>query len=159
MIYEHDGEVYSVEITPLDDDRLRVTIGEETLTIEARRLADGGWLLNMDGQHMVTYCAADDRTRQVWAGGEVFTLALPQTRAQRRSAGRAGDLSAQMPGQVRAVLVAEGDTVEAGQTLVILEAMKMELRVNAPTAGRIQRVLVAAGDVVERGQHLVAMEE
>jgi methylmalonyl-CoA carboxyltransferase 1.3S subunit len=55
--------------------------------------------------------------------------------------------------------VSEGDTVERGQTLVILEAMKMELRVTAPEAGRVKRLLVQMGDVVERGQALVEIGE
>jgi biotin carboxyl carrier protein len=63
-----------------------------------------------------------------------------------------------MPGQVVDVLVAEGETVTRGQTLVILEAMKMEIRAAAPADGRVKRLLVGKGDVVERGQHLVEFE-
>ena len=63
-----------------------------------------------------------------------------------------------MPGQVVSVDVQAGDTVAKGQTLVILEAMKMEVRVQAPYAGRIRRVNVQTGQVVERGQQLVEME-
>jgi biotin carboxyl carrier protein len=59
---------------------------------------------------------------------------------------------------VREVLVAEGDTVQRGQTLVILEAMKMEIRVAAPGDGQVRRLLVRQGDVVERGQRLVEIE-
>jgi len=68
-------------------------------------------------------------------------------------------LTAQMPGQVRALLVAKGDSVTRGQTLVILEAMKMEIRVAAPSDGKISRVNVQQGEVVERGQTLVEIEE
>ena len=60
-----------------------------------------------------------------------------------------------MPGQVISVAVKDGDLVTKGQTLVVLEAMKMELRVQAPYAGRVQHVLVKTGQVVERGQQLV----
>ncbi|MCB9457792.1 MAG: biotin/lipoyl-binding protein [Anaerolineaceae bacterium] len=60
-----------------------------------------------------------------------------------------------MPGQVVNVLVAVGDSVTRGQTLVVLEAMKMEIRVAAPGDGTVRRLLVAQGDVVERGQLLL----
>ena len=60
-----------------------------------------------------------------------------------------------MPGQVRQVRVAEGDRVERGQTLIVLEAMKMEIRVPATHAGRVARLLVQEGQVVERGQPLI----
>jgi biotin carboxyl carrier protein len=62
-----------------------------------------------------------------------------------------------MPGRVLDVLVAEGDSVQKGDTLVLLEAMKMELRVQAPVDGQIACVLCAAGQVVERGQLLVEL--
>ena len=63
-----------------------------------------------------------------------------------------------MPGQVRELLVTAGETVTRGQTLLLLEAMKMEIRITAPSDGRVKRLLVAAGDVVDRGQRLVEME-
>jgi biotin carboxyl carrier protein len=80
--------------------------------------------------------------------------------AARRGAGAAAgaSLDAQMPGQVRQVLVKEGDHVEAGQTLLILEAMKMEMRIAAPQAGRVVRLLVRQGDTVERGEQLVEIQ-
>ena len=63
-----------------------------------------------------------------------------------------------MPGQVTVVLVKAGDETTRGQTLLILEAMKMEIRVTAPADGHVQQVMVQSGDVVERGQHLVLFE-
>jgi biotin carboxyl carrier protein len=62
-----------------------------------------------------------------------------------------------MPGQVRAVLVAAGDAVKAGQTLVVMEAMKMEIRANAPFDGIVAGVRVQVGDVVERDAALVEL--
>jgi len=69
-----------------------------------------------------------------------------------------GSLTAPMPGTVIEVLVAEGDTVEAGQPLIILEAMKMEHTINAPTAGTVSEVLYAAGDLVGDGAELLILE-
>ena len=63
-----------------------------------------------------------------------------------------------MPGTVLEVLVSPGDVVSAGQVLVLLEAMKMELAVPAPAAGTVTAVLVAAGDLVARGQALVELD-
>jgi biotin carboxyl carrier protein len=64
-----------------------------------------------------------------------------------------------MPGQVRSVEVAPGQAVKKGQTLVVVEAMKMEMRVQAPRDGTVKRLLARQGDTVERGQLLVEMEE
>jgi acetyl/propionyl-CoA carboxylase alpha subunit len=71
----------------------------------------------------------------------------------------AGALEAPMPGTVLRVDVAPGEPVRAGQTLVVLEAMKMELSVAAPADGTVRDVHVAAGQLVARGQALVALEE
>ncbi|MEJ2085426.1 MAG: biotin/lipoyl-binding protein [Acidobacteriota bacterium] len=67
-------------------------------------------------------------------------------------------ISAYMPGRVVKVLVAEGDEVEAGEGLVVLEAMKMENEIQADHAGVVRRVLVTDGQPVEGGDPLFEME-
>jgi biotin carboxyl carrier protein len=62
-----------------------------------------------------------------------------------------------MPGRVVKVLVAKGDSVQAGQGLLVLEAMKMENEVRTKTAGTIAEVHVAAGSAVEGGAKLVTL--
>ena len=69
-----------------------------------------------------------------------------------------GSAVAPMPGGVVRVAVAEGDTVEAGQLLVVLEAMKMEHTVHAASAGTVVEVDVAPGDQVETGRILVVVD-
>jgi propionyl-CoA carboxylase alpha chain len=63
-----------------------------------------------------------------------------------------------VPGTVTVVEVSPGDRVTAGQTLVVLEAMKMEHRITTPHAGRVAAVMVSAGQQVERGAVLLAVE-
>ena len=70
----------------------------------------------------------------------------------------AGSARAPMPGGVVRVAVSEGDTVEAGQLLVVLEAMKMEHTVQAATSGIVTEVDVAEGDQVETGRILVVVD-
>jgi biotin carboxyl carrier protein len=68
-------------------------------------------------------------------------------------------LRAPMPAQVRALQAAEGDWLEKGQTLAILEAMKMEIRIQAPHAGRLIRLLVSEGQSVDRNQVLAEIRQ
>ena len=90
--------------------------------------------------------------------GQSWTFDTAEERAARaRAAAAPGDLTADMPGQVVSVAVAIGDAVTSGQTLMILEAMKMEIRVAAPTDGRVVAIGVAPGDVVDRGQTLIEL--
>jgi biotin carboxyl carrier protein len=85
----------------------------------------------------------------------------PTVEAAIRHAGHHGSgrqtVSAPMPGQVLELRVVEGDEVEAGQVLLVLEAMKMENAVVAPGPARVERLLVATGEQVQRGQHLVEL--
>ena len=108
-----------------------------------------------------------DGVRQVWASaqdGDVTRLGLDgrawgfvDERAELRGGERADgrSLSAPMPGSVLLVHAQAGDSVAAGDVLVVLESMKMELQVVAPAAGTVARVAVAAGDRVAGGQLLV----
>lgn len=65
-------------------------------------------------------------------------------------------LKAPVQGQVRVVTVQPGDPVAAGQVLLVLESMKMEVPVEAPHAGQVQTVWVQPGDVVAEGEALLA---
>ena len=69
-----------------------------------------------------------------------------------------GTISAPMQGTIVKVLVAIGDTVESGQALLVLEAMKMENHINAETAGTVSEIRVGEGDTVGTGDILVVVE-
>jgi biotin carboxyl carrier protein len=71
--------------------------------------------------------------------------------------GAAESLLAPVPGAVLSVNVAPGDTVDAGQPLVLLEAMKMEFAVSAPSRGTVKRVACAPGERVAAGALLVEL--
>jgi biotin carboxyl carrier protein len=71
----------------------------------------------------------------------------------------AGGCVAPMPGKVVELRVAEGDTVQAGQVLLIMEAMKMEHSVTAPQAGTVAHVSVAAGDQVDADALLIIVSD
>ncbi len=75
--------------------------------------------------------------------------------SKRKHASAPGDVSTSMPGNIVDVLVKEGDTVKAGQAVLITEAMKMETEVQAPIAGTVRAVHVAKGDRVNPGEVLV----
>lgn len=78
--------------------------------------------------------------------------------AERAAGGRGGVLNAVMPGVVVELLVSAGDAVEAGQPLLILEAMKMQNEIAAEVAGVISAVHVSKGQAVEGGAKLVTID-
>ena len=69
-----------------------------------------------------------------------------------------GDIQAPMPGKVLQVLVAQGDDVEEGTPLLVLEAMKMENVIKATAPGKVSSVPVSEGQAVEKGALLVGFE-
>ena len=82
----------------------------------------------------------------------------PRRKALRTGGGAAGgSIKTQMPGRVVRVLVSEGDTVEKGSPLVVVEAMKMENEIKSPRDGTVSRVAVSAGDLVEARAVLVEL--
>lgn len=106
---------------------------------------------------------------RVYADGDtfhVFTQGAAETFEWRNLLAHAGDaeqgggrLTAPMPGKVIAVLVEPGQKVEAGTPLIVMEAMKMEHTIGAPSAGVVAEVLYGVGDQVADGAQLLMMAE
>lgn len=122
--------------------------------IEQWGARQGRLSLQTNGRRWTAFVAKDGKTQLVALDGQTWRLEPPRPRARQREAAGA-DLTAQMPGKVLDVLVQPGQEVEAGVTLVVVEAMKMELRITAPVTGVVAQVFVSAGDVVDQGQRLV----
>ncbi|HSH21129.1 MAG TPA: biotin carboxylase N-terminal domain-containing protein [Candidatus Caenarcaniphilales bacterium] len=133
---------------------LRVEIDDEQRSVEIPRETAVGvrWRATSADEVVLDFHGRSVRAR----------LAPPPTvEAAVRHAAHEGDggqlVSAPMPGSVLQVRVSEGEQVEAGRVLVVLEAMKMENAVPAPAAGRVARILVQAGQQVQRGDPLVEL--
>lgn len=161
--FQHDTTTYTVRLEPQPNGTFTATIDGRTLQIQAAQVSDGVWLLTLDGARRVKVYTARDGNAAQWVsrGGAVHRLVNADGAPRKRSAkGRHDErLVAKMPGQVVDVAVSVGDTVVQGQTLVVLEAMKMEIRVTAPHDGRVAHVFVRAGDVVEREQQLLDLQQ
>lgn len=95
----------------------------------------------------------------LWMGGESFIFSPIISPYRRRASQQIStdEVLCSVPGVVLAVHVAEGDTVEAGQDLLIIESMKTEQVVKSPRDGTVQRVPVQPGDRVDRGMRLVVL--
>jgi biotin carboxyl carrier protein len=161
--YQSGDMTYEVSLER-HGDAYRATINGESFDLEVLDAQPGAVTLQRSGhvgpaRPRVVYWAAEGDTKWLSTDGCTFRLDRPRSRSSRSVGGAAPEdtLRAPMPAQVRAVQVSEGEAVEAGQTLLLLEAMKMEIRVQASRAGRIARLLARPGDTVERDQVLVEM--
>jgi len=160
--FEENSQTISVDLIPGGSgNSYRATIGEQTVDVEILQAKEGRLDLLIDGKHVTAYVSSDNAKRWVSIDGQTVVLTKPTTGAQRKGAGHehASELAAPMPGQVRAVNIAEGDSVTKGQTLLVLEAMKMEIRIQAPRDGKVAKLFVQQGQTVEREQMLIEIEE
>jgi len=150
----------SLEINPSGDDYI-ATLDGKTVSIQVIR-ADamrGRMDLLIDGKRVNAHVSSDMAKRWVTVNGQ--TLMLTKTSGAKRGVrhDHAGGLIAPMPGQVRSVAVGVGDIVKKGQTLLTMEAMKMEIRIQALKDGRVTALHVQQGQTVEREQILIEVEE
>ncbi|HAK56246.1 MAG: biotin/lipoyl-containing protein [Vicinamibacterales bacterium] len=157
--------VVTVERQASPASRLRVEVDGERRVIDVRRL-DAAMLsiIRLDGvptSHDVAVTAAGLRGQldvQLLEG--VFRAVVDGRRAPVGGSVAAGgrEVVAPMPGRVVHVLVAEGDEVAERQGVVVVEAMKMENALVAPTAGRVAEMRAREGMAVEAGQVLATID-
>jgi biotin carboxyl carrier protein len=120
------------------------------------------WISTSEGSSVV-YAAENEGKLYAFVGGRQYFIERP-AREVRRRAGAGGTLKtgeivgSPMPGVIVKVPVGEGDVVEAGQVLVVVESMKMENGVQARGEARVKKVHVKAGDSVGFGSPLVELE-
>lgn len=127
--------------------QLRITVEGKTYEVEVEMLDEG---FSAPAPRAVSPA----RTR----ASSPVAVPKPVAKPVAAPAGGAGDVTSPLAAVVVSVDVAEGDTVEEGQKVVTLEAMKMNTIVSAPAAGTIKAIHVAAGDAVEEGRSLVTIE-
>jgi acetyl/propionyl-CoA carboxylase alpha subunit len=151
---------HEVLITPQPDGTLRVRCGDLNPVVVLRHAHDGDLILRVNGhQQRVTALEAEDNHWWVQTPEAAYHLRwqtpLP---APALSAESAGSLRAPMPGQVIRVAVATGQAVAKGMLLLIIEAMKMEHRIEAPYSGTITALHYQAGDTVAQDAILLALQ-
>jgi 3-methylcrotonyl-CoA carboxylase alpha subunit len=147
-----------------------------SVTVDGEPYADGAALgalldgaahaltVRLAGAQRSYYLARRGYDLLISTGGASYTLARPRPLTVESAASHADaasgtqTLEAPMAGTVIKVNVAEGDSVAAQQTLVVLGAMKMEHAIVAPYAGHVRSVRFAAGDVVPGGEVLVVLD-
>ena len=143
------------------DGASRVTVDGMAVDINGQESnRSQGWCTGPDGAIHSYAVYGDGGQVQVWLDGRVFVFeaAAEGARGSRRAGAFSGDVSAPMPGRVMQVLAAAGQRVAAGEPLIILESMKMELIIDAPGDAMVKRVAVGEGDLVDRGARLVELE-
>jgi biotin carboxyl carrier protein len=125
------------------------------------RIADGAYRVETNGQSHLVYVAGPPAHRWAFWNGRVYRGSQDETAPAARSRTRHDahqELTAPMPATVLKVLVTAGSQVKKGETLVILEAMKMELPLRAPADATVTAVGCREGELVQPETVLVELE-
>ncbi len=159
-VHLHDGEeerVFRAHLSP--DGRFRLDLPDGTAEVAATDAGDGRMTVAMDGAVTAVRVHRECDTLTVFHAGaaRVLTVLDPLAPKDGAAAG-ANRVLAPMPGRVLEVLVAPGDAVSRGAVLLVLEAMKVQMRITAPADSVVAAVRAAVGDLVEDGAELVAFE-
>jgi biotin carboxyl carrier protein len=138
-----DGHAYSLEFLPVATGLSAMLCSDgRTFAVAHRRDAPNRWRISLGDREFQVHLR-EPLEREV--AGRGFGAAGPQ------------EVRAPIPGKVVSVAVAAGDTVAAGQPLVVLEAMKMQNQISAEGAGTVESVSVSPGMTVDGGQVLVVL--
>ena len=160
-----------------------VTIDGKNYRLDLNR-ADGRWSCRLDGRDLevdailvrpdvlslrignMAYEVKSERVAndlQLWVGSTCFAAEVRDPRSLRGRSRAADDhgpkkITASMPGKVVRLLVREGDSVDPGSGVAVVEAMKMQNEIKSPKKGTIQKVLVSEGTTLNAGDVLAIVE-
>ena len=155
------GQVFDYRVEA-QGETVRVTLDGDGIELAVTTQdTQEGWCRTSDGVLHSFFWTWTGNALQLWVDGNLFIFEKVESRRQanRESSGRGGDIVAPMPGRVAQILVQAGDSVERGQTVVIMESMKMELEIAAQRDGVVKRVAVEEGGQVDKGMRLLELEE
>lgn len=140
----------------------RVTIEGKEYTVEVPNPRERPVKAIVDGEtievHVESAAAAAPSTAYPAASAQTTPAPAPAAAPTRAPVTGSGDVTSPLPGTVVTIAVAEGDTVEAGQELLVLEAMKMKNPIRAKQGGTVTAVHVNVGDQVQHGAPLLTLE-
>jgi biotin carboxyl carrier protein len=148
----------------LDNDAIKVDA--EEVTMDSARISDGiSHVIYKQKSYNIELVSEnrDEKTCIVKVNGNTYTIAmedqydqlLKQLGMDNAQSNKVKEIKAPMPGLVLNVIVNEGDEVNKGDSLLVLEAMKMENIIKSPTSGIVKKILITKGDKVEKNELLI----
>ena len=155
---EYEDEAFEV-LAKLETDGWSFQLHDETSQVDGKWLDRERMRVEIDRQRIEFPLLREPGALSLIYQGQAFRFVIPdRTQAGDSDAADADHPQAPMSGAVVAVPVGVGDTVEPGDTLIVIEAMKMEHAIVAQVGASVSEILVAVGDQVNEGDTLVLLE-
>ncbi len=157
--------VRQIEIQRTGPNQFAIGTGETTQndTMDAREVAPHTYSILVNGRAFEAVVIREADGVLVRCGDHGFRATVSEPRAWQRGRGTLfgaegkQQVIAPMPGKVVRILVRAGETVQADQGLVVVEAMKMQNEIRAPKAGTIERISIREGQAVSAGEPLITI--
>lgn len=162
-----DGRLANVQELSRDGNIVTMMVDDEVYEVDALRVAEGIYSILYKGKsyniEMIAGTSPRHYTVNSWYNTYKVEVIDAQARYKMsREKGSHADegkvIISPMPGKIVRLLVAEGDEVQAGQTLVIISAMKMESEFKAKVSGVVKHISVIEGDTVDANKELIVIE-
>ena len=158
-------QTHTVEVEEIGKSVYRISVDGNEFLVDGKKTGRTNYSLIVDDRSFEIEVDNSEDEYRVLVDGRSYRIHLVDERRLRVGGAQAGldlhgrqNITVPMPGKVVAVLVTEGDAVEKGQGLVIVEAMKMENEVRSPITGAVKEIKVKPGDTVEGGAVLLVVE-
>ena len=152
-----DQQPVDVAVTH-EPDGFSLEIGTRAIRAHGSISQDGTLRATVDGRQRKCRFFASDNGHALFLDGEHYRISQPDPVDVADTSTHTGGLEAPMPGVIRAILSKQGAAVEAGDALVVMEAMKMEHTIRAPAKGTVTAINCAEGNMIEAGAMLVDFE-
>jgi 3-methylcrotonyl-CoA carboxylase alpha subunit len=140
-------------------DKVQVKYDNQNFSFEIIENNSNGIKLKSDSGeiHFLQHASINQKTTHLFLDGEDFVV-RDDSSNKKGAGGSAGSLLSPMPGKVFKVLVKVGETVKSGQSVMIVEAMKMEHPIKAPKDGVVKKILFTEGSLVSAAAELLVIE-
>lgn len=162
-----EGEKHEIEITR-EGERIRARVDDRDYELEASEPEPNVYLLKHKGKIFEAFVSPQKNAAEplsIRVGSAEFDIVIADPKRLRGTSGTGGDdasgkveIKTAMPGKVVRILKAIGDTVEKGEGVIVVEAMKMQNEMKSPKDGTIKDIRVAESDTVGAGDVLVVIE-
>lgn len=157
-----DNKEYRISLKEKGHNNIQVSLGKKTYNVAVELVSENEVLLNIDGKVfniIINSNAASSYS--VYINGKFFSIekkSASQILGTKKERAKKQDVKTSMPGRIVKVLVSEGERVEEGQPILVLEAMKMQNEIKAPQSGTVIKISPKTGDSVEAGSLLFSVE-
>lgn len=156
-----DKKEYRINLTQSKENNIQVSLGRRKYEVSLEFLSPDEILLNIDGKVHNVIISSNATSYSVYLNGRCFQIekkSVLQILGPKAGKQKKATVQTSMPGRIVKVLMEEGATVEEGQAVLILEAMKMQNEIKSPQTGRLTKIGPKPGDSVETGALLFTVE-